>query len=106
MTLVYQVETLSGRQPCNVYCNLAHLVTRFDSRLLVHQSYEQKLRKLYRESVLTTVIPEASVFKVSLACRQPVTYYSPKSKATALTASLGREVRQRISELTAKREVA
>ena len=85
---------------------LGHLVTRYDSRLLVHQSYEQRLRKLYGESVLTTVIPEASAFKVALACRQPVTYYSPKSKAAKLTAALGRELCQRISDVTAKREVA
>ena len=57
---------------------LGHLVTRYDGRLLVHQSYERKLRKLYGETVLATVIPEASAFKVALACRQPVTQYSPQ----------------------------
>lgn len=40
-----------------------HLVTRYDGRLLVHRSYEQRLQVLYRESVLETVIPEASAFE-------------------------------------------
>ena len=51
---------------------LSHLVTRSDRRLLVHRSYEARLRELYSEKVLTTVIPEASAFKVSLACRKPM----------------------------------
>ena len=51
---------------------LGHLVTRCDPRLLVHRSYEQKLRSLYRDAVLATVVLEASAFKVSLSCRQPV----------------------------------
>ena len=51
---------------------LGHLVTRCDSRLLVHRMYEQKLRAMYREMVMNTVIPEASAFKVSVTRRQPV----------------------------------
>ena len=51
---------------------LGHLVTRSDGRLLVHRTYEQNLRRLYGPTVFQTVIPEASAFKVSLACRQPL----------------------------------
>ena len=52
----------------------------YDRRLLVHQTYEQKLRRLYGSTVLDTVLPEASAFKVSLACRQPVSHYAPRSQ--------------------------
>jgi len=37
----------------------------------------------------TPFIPEASAFKVSLACRQPVTCYAPHSKAALLVSQLG-----------------
>jgi len=85
---------------------LGHLVTRFDGRLVVHRSYERRLRQLYGELVLETVIPEASAFKVSLACRKPVEFCSPRSKAAVLTRALAREILDRIAVKSAKRQVA
>ncbi len=85
---------------------LGHLVTRYDRRLLVHQSYEERLRKLYRESVLDTLIPEAAAFKVALACRQPVNIYSRACTAAKLTTALAREILDRIALKNAKRIVA
>ena len=72
---IEQARQLNGRLQL-----LGHLVTRFDRRLLVHQAYEQRLRKLYGQTVLTTVIPEASAFKVALARRTPVTFACPGTK--------------------------
>lgn len=74
---------------------LGHVVTRVDQRLLIHRSYEQKLRMLYGKDILATIIPEASAFKVALACRTPVTQYSSKSKAAGLLALLGDEILSR-----------
>jgi len=85
---------------------LGHLVTRCDRRLLVHRSYEARLRELYSEMVLDTVIPEASAFKVSLACRKPVELYSAKTQAAKLTRQLAREILDRVSMKNAKRQVA
>lgn len=79
---------------------LGHLVTRHDRRLLVHETYHRKLRKLYGQSVLRTVIPEASAFKVALACRKPVAQYSPRSAAAKLTGSLADEISERLGTLT------
>lgn len=84
---------------------LGHLVTRADPRLLVHRSYEQKLRALYGNAVLATVVLEASAFKVSLSCRQPVNYYAPASKAAKLTSDLGTELLRRMKDAEGKREV-
>jgi len=84
---------------------LGHLVTRADQRLLVHRSYEQKLRSLYRDDVLVTVVPEASAFKVSLSCRQPVNYYAPTSKAAMVTADLGAELFRRMKDAECQRVV-
>lgn len=85
---------------------LGHLVTRCDGRLLVHKTYEQQLRQLYGASVLHTVIPEAAAFKVSLACRQPVTCYAPHSKAALLTSQLGCEIVERMREATCEQKIA
>jgi len=85
---------------------LGHLVTRFDSRLVVHRSYERRLRQLYSELVLETVVPEASAFKVALACRQPVEFSEPQSKAAVLTRALASEILDRIAVKSANRRVA
>lgn len=85
---------------------LGHLVTRSDKRLLVHRTYEQQLRELYGTSVLSTVIPEASAFKVALSCRQPVSVYAPTSKATRLISDLADELLHRMSVSDEKRRIA
>lgn len=93
----YQLNPKLGR--------LGHLVTRRDSRLLVHRAYEQKLRRLY-DDVFETAVPEAAAFKVALTCRQPVTIASPRSRAADCIASLTSELRNRIRRLQAKEQVA
>ena len=85
---------------------LRHLVTRSDSRLLIHRTYQQRLRTLYREMVLDTVIPEAAAFKVALARRRPVEFYSPKAAAADLTRKLSREILDRIAMKTKQQRVA
>lgn len=84
---------------------LGHLVTRYDRRLLVHRSYEERLRGLYRELVLETTVPEASAYKVSLACRQPVEFYSAKSPAAAIMRTLAGEMLTRAARKEGKRSV-
>ncbi len=98
---IEQARRLNPRLEC-----LAHVVTRSDKRLLVHRSYEQRLRELYGDRVLETVIPELSAFKVALACRQPVRFFSPKSTAAVLTNTLAREILDRIAMSNTRRNVA
>ncbi len=85
---------------------LGHLLTRHDGRLLIHQSYSKRLREIYGEMVLETVIPEASAFKVALACRLPVENYSPRSKAAEATRNLSGEILRRIEGRDQNRQVA
>ena len=85
---------------------LGHLVTRHDRRLVVHRSYEQRLRRLYGDMVLETVIPEASAFKVALTCRKPVEFSSRGSVAASLTRTLSREILDRIARNSGHRRVA
>ena len=77
-----------------------HLVTRYDGRLSVHRTYEKKLRSLYRETVFDAVVPEASAFKVALACRTPVSHHMPGSKAARVMAEVGEELLARIAVAT------
>lgn len=79
---------------------LGHVVTRVDKRLVVHRSYERRLRDIYGTTVLRTVIPEASAFKVSLACRRPVGLYSPRTAAARLTWELSLEIFDHIHATT------
>ena len=85
---------------------LGHLVTRMDSRLLVHRSYEQKLRDVYGHQVLATIIPEASAYKIALACRQPVAVHCPESKAAQLMDLLADELLQRSGNVLPLEKVA
>lgn len=71
---------------------LGHVITRRDKRLLVHRSYEHRLRELYKKMVLDTIVPEASAFKVSLACRKPVEYYNSNSVAAGSMRELAAEI--------------
>lgn len=85
---------------------LGHLIIRADRRLVVHRTYEAQLRKLYGETVLATVIPEASAFKVALSCRKPVSFFDPKSTAARWIGALADELLDRISQDEAKRRIA
>lgn len=76
---------------------LGHLVTRRDRRLLIHRMYEERLRLLYPDDMLDTVLPEAAAFKVSLARRTPVEFDQPKSVAAELTRRLAEEILARCS---------
>ena len=78
---------------------LGHVITRSDRRLLIHRAYEQKLRQLYSESVLATVVPEASAFKVALASRQPVSQFCRRSRAAQCMALLSGELLERSASL-------
>ena len=84
---------------------LGHLLTRVDSRLLIHRSYEHELREAYGSYVLDTTIPEASAFKVALTRRRPVEFHEPNSKAARLTRELMNEIDTRIGVKQPQRAV-
>lgn len=71
-----------------------HLITRRDQRLVIHRVYEERIRLLYPNSVLRTVVPEAVAFKVALAARCPVQFDQPESGAAQVMRHLADECRQ------------
>ncbi len=54
--------------------------------------YEERIRLLYPDTVLQSVLPEAAAFKVSLAQRTPVEFDQPRSMAAAMTRQLAKEM--------------
>jgi chromosome partitioning protein len=89
-------QTIEQARKLNpVLRRMGHLITRYDRRLLIHRSYEQRLRELYGHMVLDTVIHELSAFKVSLACREPVEVNHSKSAAAGFVRQLGDEILER-----------
>lgn len=85
---------------------LGHVITRSHARMIVHQTYEQRLRQLYGELVLQTTIPELSAFKVALACRNPVQMHAPRSKAATRTRRLVDEIMNRVHNRSQHKEAA
>lgn len=85
---------------------LGHLVTRSHARMIVHQTYEEKLRRLYGDLVLRSTIPELSAFKVALACRKPVQMQAPRSKAATRMRELVSEIMDRVQNRSQHREAA
>lgn len=85
---------------------LGHLISRYDGRLLIHQSYAKRLRSVYGSDVFDTVVPEASAFKVSLARRVPVAQHELGSKASLAIEAVCRELVTRIHSSLNKQKVA
>ena len=85
---------------------LGHLITRSHTRMIVHQTYEERLRQLYGDLVLRSTIPELSAFKVALACRNPVQMHAPRSKAAVRTRELVEEITTRVQSRSQQKEAA
>ena len=85
---------------------LGQFLTKFDRRVGIHREFETVLRRVYGDQVFTTVIQEASAFKLAVGARKPVTHYSSWSRATRQTKSLALEIIQRMKQQTIDRKVA
>lgn len=74
---------------------LGHLVTRSDSRLLVHKFYERRLRRHYGNRIMQNLLPELSAFKLAVADRMPAEFHNRRSRAARLTRNLCHEILDR-----------
>lgn len=85
---------------------LGQVLTKFDRRVGIHREYESVLRRIYGDQIFTTVIQEASAFKMAVAAKMPVTHYRSWSRATRQTKSLALEMIERMEQQEAARKVA
>jgi len=83
---------------------LGHLITRMDRRLILHQTYERKLRQQYGQSVFASIFPEANDFKLALSSRLPVTQRIPKSRSSQKMSVIGLELLARIHTSNSKQQ--
>lgn len=77
-----------------------HLVTRVDRRLQIHRHYIDRLRDIYKDDVLDTMVPEAVAFKLALTFRTPVTIQHPRTPAAESIRRLARELFGRMESST------
>lgn len=85
---------------------LGQVLTKFDRRVGIHREYESVLRRIYGNQIFTTVIQEASAFKLAAAAKLPVTHYRAWSRATRQTKSLALEMIERMEQQETSRKVA
>lgn len=83
---------------------LGFLLTMYNKSLGVHGAYEARLRQLYGSDVFTACIPLVKDFKESVAARQPIAFFKPRSAAAKATQTLADEVLARIAAATAAAE--
>ena len=85
---------------------LGQFLTKFDRRVGINREFESALRRIYGGQMFTTVVQEASAFKLAVASRKPVTHYSSWSRATRQTKHLGMEMLSRMEKHLDKQKVA
>ncbi|MFO0979935.1 MAG: ParA family protein [Planctomycetaceae bacterium] len=85
----------AARRANPALCLLGYVVTRQDRRLIIHRTYENRLRRVYGDGIFHTAIPEATAFKMSLASRTPVEFDQPQSAAARAMRELSRELEER-----------
>jgi chromosome partitioning protein len=73
-----------------------YLLTMFDRRLAVHQTYDGLLREMYGGAVFANPFPLAKDFKEAVMGRKPIAHYKPKSVAAKAVATVAAELLERV----------
>lgn len=79
---------------------LGLLVCMMQSRLGIHKVYEQVMRDAYGELVLSTMVPQATIFKEAVSLKIPVSLHKPKNAASKTIAALADEIVARTTTTT------
>src|SRR5262249_4526161 len=77
-----------------LWINMANL------RAVVHQGFEQLLRKEHRSAVFETVVPNSVDFKEAIVHRKPVALYKPRGAAAKVMKALADEIAARLEGTT------
>lgn len=73
-----------------------YLVTMYDQRLAVHQSYDAILRESFGQAVFAARIPRAKDFVEAVAARVPVSHFKPRSAAAKAVQAVANELLVRL----------
>jgi chromosome partitioning protein len=69
-----------------------YLVTMFDQRLAVHQTYDAVLRESFGADVFDARVPRAKDFVEAVAARVPVSHFKPRSAAARAVQAVAEEL--------------
>jgi chromosome partitioning protein len=76
-----------------------YLVTMYDQRLAVHQSYDAILRESFGSDVFAARIPRAKDFVEAVAARTPVSHFKPRSAAAKAVKAVAEELLVRVGSV-------
>lgn len=74
---------------------LGLLLCMVQPRLGIHKVYEQVMRDAYAELVLSTIVPQATLYKEAVSLKKPVSLHKPKHATAKTMATLLDEVLSR-----------
>ena len=87
---------------------LGYLITMYQKRLALHQTYAETLRAAFKDAVFRAEVPFLNDYKVAVTARTPIGNHKPRSQAAKAIAALADEIleRDRATEEQDNREVA
>jgi chromosome partitioning protein len=87
---------------------LGYLITMYQKRLALHQTYAETLRAAFKDAVFRVEVPFLNDYKVAVTAQTPIGIYKPRSQAAKAIAALADEILERdLAALERKdREVA
>jgi chromosome partitioning protein len=87
---------------------LGYLITMYQKRLALHQTYAETLRAAYKDSVFRVEVPFLSDYKLAVMAQMPIGHHKPRSQAAKAIAALADEVMERdaLTHAAGAREVA
>lgn len=71
---------------------LGYLITMYQKRLALHQTYAETLRAAYKDAVFGVEVPLLTDYKLAVMAQTPVGDYKPRSQAAKAIAALADEV--------------
>ena len=87
---------------------LGYLITMYQKRLALHQTYAETLRAAFKDAVFRTEVPFLNDYKVAVTAQTPIGNHKPRSQAAKAIAALADEIleRDRTTQEQNNREVA
>jgi chromosome partitioning protein len=87
----------TARTTMNPRLRLAgYLITMYNARTSIHQTYERYLRQTYGRDVFDTMIPYATDYKEAISNRLPIGKYKPKGGSAKVIKALAEEILSRL----------
>lgn len=74
---------------------LGYLITMYQKRLALHQTYGETLRAAYKDAVFRVEVPFLSDYKLSVMAQVPISEHKPRSQAAKAIGALADEILER-----------